>query len=390
MRMMFLLSLCIAGVFLDDAPEVQSSIITEQQKYKCHNKLLSSYGLVGSDSIKSSAHEYCPSIQENCCTNTDEANSMAMWKSDYMPKIQRYYEVYLSSVKFILGYSQEGKKLAEEFLTSSESRCKSFADDFYTIYSQQTLNDQILSVLIDSLEWVSNFRKGFFCLVCDGRFHRTLSRTWIEEDPYTLKKIFLPKNFCSGLVERTIDGSFFTINYLNRYVETLGGLFACKLSKLNEKKLTIDIDYWTKQHIRNCFHFKKKYFFFFCERYCENFHLTRVSPIFDGNLKSFEKFISLIFQNRDNVFYSPRNNVMFTSSEYQESYLLDNIKGTSKTEVFFNEVIPDLKMELKKTDVVYENGEDLWDIVRNSMYPIIFTYSGILSVLGLALSIFFI
>lgn len=390
MRLTLIVSLCLAGVFLIGTPEGQSSIISQQQKYKCHNKLLSSYGLIGTETIQSGTHEFCPSIQENCCTNTDESNSMTMWKSDYMPKIQRYYEVYITTIRFILGYSQEGKKLAEDFLSSGESRCKSFADDFYTVYSQQNLNEQILSVLTDSLEWVSNFRKGFFCLLCDGRFHRILSKNWVEEDAFTLKKIYFPKNFCSGLVEKTIDGSFFTINYLNKYVETLGGLFSCKLSKLNEKKLNIEIDYWTKQHVRNCFHFKKKYFFFFCERYCENFHLTKVSAIFDGNLKSLEKFVTMITQNRENVFYSPRNNVMLSPLEYQENFLLDNLKPTAKTEIFFEEIIPELKMELKKTDVLYEDGEDLWDIVRNSMYPILFTHADIFSVLVLMLSIFFV
>lgn len=37
--------------------------------------------------------------------------------------------------------------------------------------------------------------------------------------------------------------------------------------------------------IKNCYFYKHNFFFYFCEEYCEQFNLTKVNFVFDGNVK---------------------------------------------------------------------------------------------------------
>lgn len=72
------------------------------------------------------------------------------------------------------------------------------------------------------------------------------------------------------------------IIYFKRYLENLNVLMNCvtKSNQLVFYEISID----KKTEIRNCYYFNKKYFFFFCEKYCENFDLTKPDPIFDGDI----------------------------------------------------------------------------------------------------------
>ena len=49
---------------------------------------------------------------------------MGYWNSDPKYKIERWYETYLMSLKYILGYSSEVFKLAEQFKNDGNIDCQ--------------------------------------------------------------------------------------------------------------------------------------------------------------------------------------------------------------------------------------------------------------------------
>ena len=60
-------------------------------------------------------------------------------------------------------------------------------------------------------------------------------------------------------------------------------MISCKAN--NSTTLELNISLEENEIINNCMYFKDKYFFFFCEKYCEEFNITKESPIFDGRVE---------------------------------------------------------------------------------------------------------
>lgn len=70
-------------------------------------------------------------------------------------------------------------------------------------------------------------------------------------------------------MDKTIEASFFRTKYVRRYLNDMGTLINCSAG-VNEK-VKFEIDIQEKQSVYDCYYFKSKYFFFFCEKYCESF-----------------------------------------------------------------------------------------------------------------------
>lgn len=89
----------------------------------CNTRILLSYGLEGNTNPESREHAYCPEIKSNCCTKTDEQVQMRSWNSWNKISIETYYETYLMSLRYILGYGVEIRSLAETLIQEKNDQC---------------------------------------------------------------------------------------------------------------------------------------------------------------------------------------------------------------------------------------------------------------------------
>lgn len=87
------------------------------------------------------------------------------------------------------------------------------------------------------------------------------------------------------------------------------------------------------KHIKNCFFYKDKYFFFFCEKYCEKFHVTKYSPVFDGRLEEYKTFVNHVSTFRKEQFYLPTNNFLLDDTNGIERFLLDSYQTVLQNEI---------------------------------------------------------
>ena len=99
----------------------------------CNQELMISYGLQGNSKPITRQHQYCPGLTQNCCTPDDEKSTMYYWTTDSKGKIERYYELYLYALKYILGFSSEGFLLARDYAQSPKAECKQAAADYQTM-----------------------------------------------------------------------------------------------------------------------------------------------------------------------------------------------------------------------------------------------------------------
>ena len=373
-------------------PSTTAVIATSQTNYAndpnliCNREMMISYGLEGVDRPVLKIHQYCPGVNQNCCTDTDEQSTMYYWTNDSKNRIERYYEVYLYSLKYILGFSEEGFLLARDFEKSTKPECKTASADYTSMNLNPKLTLEMYNTYVTSLAQMGNIRRGFYCTLCDARTQSQLRDFWASTNLFYDDRIYLSKDFCRKLVDHTIRASYFTVNYLKRYAENLATLMNCKSG--DTLKPIYEIPFWTRQQVKNCFFFKNKYFFFFCENYCERFHFTKASDILDGDLENLKKFVDHIAKYRSEVFYNPANNLLMDGMTFEESYLKDMYPEVMGDTVFFRSGSQQqVSLDKFKTDVVYFGGMDPFIPGENSKYELVLASASLVKALlaGVAL-----
>ena len=82
--------------------------------------------------------------------------------------MEKYYETYLYSVKFLLGFSVEALKVANDYKNSENAKCKNAATDMIAMNLNPTLTQDIYKSFVNSMEELGKLRKGFYCVLCDA------------------------------------------------------------------------------------------------------------------------------------------------------------------------------------------------------------------------------
>jgi hypothetical protein len=364
----------------DTNPKTTAQTITMpiDTNLTCNQELMISYGLQGLTKPAAQNHQYCPGVLQNCCTPSDEKSTMYFWTTDSKNKIERYYEIYLYSLKYILGFTSEGLSLAKDYEKSPKIECKQASADYLSMNLNPKLTLEMYNTYVTSLASMGDVRRGFYCTLCDARTQSQLRDFWALTNLFYNDRIYLSQQFCVKLVDATIRASYFTVNYLKRYAENLTTLMNCKSGAT--EKIIYDIPFWTTQQVKNCFLFKTKYFFFFCENYCERFHLTKASDILDGDLVNLKKFVDYIAKYRNDVFYNPSNNLLMDGMTYEEEYMQKMYPDVIADTVFFKAGSQQqVVLDKFQTDVVYDGGMDPYEPAVNSKYELILARAGLIS-----------
>lgn len=298
---------------------------------------------------------------------------MKLWQTDSMRKIEAYYETYLYSLKYILGFAYEVNILADEFAESDRSGCQHAAKEFKKMNINREVAKEIFKAFVDSLEKMAEIRRGFYCVLCDAVTQSRLKDYWAITNVFYSDRVYFNQQFCQDIVEHTIRAAYYEIFYVKKFAELTSTLMSCKMGKSNLSELDYEIPYWTEQQVKNCYYFKNKYFFFFCENYCEKFHLTKANAIFDGNLEQLEKFVDFISRHRRDAFYDDDNNFLLGGVSWQEDYLAENFrefKENNNNKIFFRPVTNQIMLDRFETDVLLDGGFNPLDSTQGSMYPI--------------------
>ena len=249
------------------------------------------------------------------------------------------------------------------------------------------MTQDIYRTYTTAMDEVGKLRKGFYCILCDARTQEKLRDFYAATNIIYSDRVYLNQDFCKTLVERTIRASFFTVFYLKRFAENLSTLIQCKVGA--GQQLIYDVSYWTKQSVKNCYYFKDKYFFFFCEEYCQDFHIVKPSGMFDGELYELKKFVDLIKANKEKVFSQPNNNILMYQLTYEDDVLDENHKFLQQVSKFFTATT---KTDLAhfKTDVLYIGGMNPWESCESSLYPLFLASVKVINILMTVLTVFII
>lgn len=210
------------------------------RKLTCNKEALINYGLVGKDISDMEQHPYCPNIQENCCSLDDAIRSKYLWNNQSKFLMERYYQTYLVTMKYLLGYSAEGYLLARDQEVKSDRECKNAAVDLISMNLNAQTTEMIYKSLKKSLTHMSEIRKGFYCILCDAVQQKELNDFWVSTNEQFSDRIYYSKDFCSELVDKSIQAVFYNMKYVRRYLKDVVKLMNCSANI--EIKLDYQVD----------------------------------------------------------------------------------------------------------------------------------------------------
>ena len=163
----------------DEIPIESSQVKQEAEEIlHCNTELLINYGLKGTSEPTITNHQFCPAIAQNCCTNEDEVRSMEIWNAEIKPVVERHYETFNHSIKYILGYSQEVYALAMRHKTNANPTCRTASENIINLDLNIKVTKEIYQTMIAAIHKMAEMRRGFYCVLCDARTQSKLSDFW--------------------------------------------------------------------------------------------------------------------------------------------------------------------------------------------------------------------
>lgn len=278
--------------------EDEMEMIKANEK-NCNREVLISYGLKGLNKAQISTHKYCPQIRENCCSSEDVEKQISQWENQVKFEVELYYSTYLYALKYTFGFSSEAYRLAFKTKNSPQfinnPTCQEAAENIISLNLNVKNTQDIYKEIKQGVKNFSKLRSGFGCIICNSQTQDKIMDT-INNDNKMQNVLYLSKQFCEKLVDKNITASFYLVNYVKRFLNNLSMLFQCNDPQV--EKLTFDIPIDIQKQVMNCFHFHDRYFFYFCESYCEIYDMASANPIFDGYVSELEKFVELIKKQR--------------------------------------------------------------------------------------------
>lgn len=95
----------------------------------CNKELMQMYKFEGSLNPMGRKNKFCPSSKASCCTEKDITESMNKFQNEDGAFIIKYYQTYLKSMEYLLGWVPQIKRLAEEITTFEQKNdIKAFHD----------------------------------------------------------------------------------------------------------------------------------------------------------------------------------------------------------------------------------------------------------------------
>jgi hypothetical protein len=115
---------------------------------------------------------------------------MELWNSQARKIVETYYETYLLSLKYILGYSVEGHNLADDYLNSDNESCKQAANQYKEMNLNPTITKDIYRTFVNALAKLGELRRGFYCILCDANTQSRLKDYWASTNLFYRDRVY--------------------------------------------------------------------------------------------------------------------------------------------------------------------------------------------------------
>ena len=223
-------------------------------------------------------------------------------------------------------------------------------------------------MIFEEVEPIVPLILGFYCNLCDAQTQQDIH--YYRFNPLISNHFLLSQDFCEHFVSDTIQSAYFQTFYLKPYLEKSFNLMKCIVNNKQIPNLTYNIGYMREKRVKNCYYFKEKYFFFFCEGYCEDFSLVKSSGIVEGDLSEIKPFVEFFNSYKEQLFEDPGTNVLMGGMSYEEEYLMENLGTFAKEVVFFPPMSDEVDLKGFQIDVSIDSGVNPYFSAEDSQFSI--------------------
>lgn len=388
---------------------------------KCNRQILNNYMIQGHDSPMLENHKFCPDITYNCCTRQDAKVTMENWNTGFRGKIQAYYSAYINAIRYMLGYHTQMNILAREverrfsenitpkpFNSEGEAhqvgtrvqqkinnKCLNTAKEFLELNFDLNFATLLLNSSVQLINSLTHLRRSFFCTLCDGESQAKLQSLWLQGNDTVRQTIFFSGDFCSRFVNESVNGVYNYLFILSEYMDSMKTLVDCKLAEHTSKfaepysnlKFFVDNSYDVAS-VRECFHKKDEGIMEHCQQFCNQFNLTKINHLVDGNMSLLYKFFDFLAERKHMVFENQANPFV-KDVKWTEDLIRRDHEATREMYMFFEATNQKKLLDNMNSDMVAYGGINPYDSGNDNYYQIILAHAANLSMILCSLFIAF-
>lgn len=398
--------------------------LERQKMFKCNNNMLGNYGLDGLEFPTDRLHRFCPALRRTCCSHEDVVKSMDFWITNDRHFVERYYESFLLSVRYVLGWidevqglaahfkptgdfskskngtrllgkiegfpGQSGKKEEEKMLVG-EDACNKAAADIEKMKTSKSLIKADFSSIKSYVSKLLEIRKGFYCTLCDSDSQEKNLKLWKVLYPFDSEnpdKFIFGYDFCNTFSNIAIPFVNYVFSTMKVYLDSAATLLVCQKQKMLDMNADAELNAYNrklsfetrpvyqinpkeKEIFMRCYALKDKKEIFACQNFCTWFDMTTPNPVLDGDIRQMKVFVSLIKHNK-NLFRDPENNILAEDFEAVENTLSLNWNSVFTKKNFFISTDKFGVMDAHNSIVVREEGINPFMSSANNGYFIKF------------------
>ena len=329
-----------------------------EEALACNSKILQYYGLEGMSSAipyypieKINTDNFCPSLQDTCCTAEDFEKTRILWNEN-----SKRLKNYLTQVFRVLQKIALIQSSLIQFMPRIQSKdtvtCKKIDATFF---NSAVKFDEVHFYVRNALEAFAYIQKGFYCMLCDPNKHKMFE----AELNYGRFFVQMSEQSCDDLVFFFREYLAYKIYFFDPLVKTMNNVVNCVKET--------DIEYFDNDHmvsyqgVSDCLVNKN-----YCYKVCKEFRMGASSNLFIGKLSEYKKLL----KKMEEVLKEMTNN----SEEFNELKISDE---EISNEFFLNQndtitmhnmnVLKD--SNLSKAEVLFaKDGIDLFGIAVHSNY----------------------
>ena len=328
-----------------------------EEDTECKNNLVRTYGLVGNKLVQNYnemkeylSNDYCPSLKYSCCTKDDFENSNKMWQKVkekvkfFTTKVYRMI-VKMTTIKTTL--------LQTEHLIKNKnvSVCKNLNFD---VFNKNINNQDVFFYLQNSLDSFVFLQKGFYCLICDSKYHK-----YLEFDNIGFsKRITISENFCNDIIFYFREFLIFKKNYIDPVLFETDKLNGCVNDEENYKPNYLYEMY--ASNITDCVEDGKN-----CQFLCNTFVFGSSGSLLIGGIENYEKF----FYQTHNI--SSKLGLEKDLDEEDQGKIQNYLNTLKTADDKFFETVKDSIYDLSNLEIIIQpEGINMFLVSKNSNYLI--------------------